>query len=106
MEQFYSWCRGENGIGFYPRQGTRVYNNFGLILFAYHSDETYEKDKSWWYIVEQYSGLAIGRGHTRAEAVQNTITAINTRGINSIKNSIRDTVEKHGWPPGVEPDFI
>lgn len=111
MDRFYSYCRNEdNGIGFIPHDGSRVKNTFGLTLYVYHSNETYDykngKGKSWWYVVEERTGLAMGRGHTRKEAIDNALTAINMRGVEVVKQDIEDTVAKHGLPPHLQPTYL
>ena len=106
MDRFYMYCRDDNGIGFRPNKGTRVKNSFGLTLYVYHSKETYDKDERWWYVVEEQTGLSFGRGHTRKEAIEKAITAIETRGIDTVKEEIENAVKKHGLPPHLMPTYL
>ena len=106
MDRFYAMAMDDGTMGFYPRQGTRVKNNFGLTLYVYKSNEAYERDSYWWYVVEERTGLSFGRGHTRKEAIEKAITAIETRGIDTVKEEIENAVKKHGLPPHLMPTYL
>ena len=106
MDKFYSYAIDDGTAGFYPRNGSRVKNDFGLTLYVYHSNETYDKDKAWWYVVEERTGLSFGRGKTRSEAIKNALTSIKMRGIETVKQSIELAVEKHGLPPNLQPTYL
>lgn len=106
MDRFYAMAMDDGTMGFYPRQGTRVKNNFGLTLYVYKSNEAYERDSYWWYVVEERTGLSFGRGHTRKEAIENALTAIDTRGIDTIRKMIDNSVEKYGLAPHLRPTYL
>lgn len=106
MDKFYCYRRDDGFMGFYPQSGTRVKNDYGLSLYVYKSTETYEDEKYWWYVVEERTGLSFGRGHTRKEAITNALTAIEMRGVDSVKKSIELAVEKHGLPPHLQPTYL
>ena len=106
MERFFSYANDNGYMGFYPRYGTRVKNDYGLTLYVYKSNETYEANAYWWYVVEERTGLSLGRGHTRKEAIAKCLTAIETRGIDTIRKDIDLAVEKHGPPPNLQPTYL
>ena len=106
MDRFYAFANDNGTMGFYPRQGTRVKNNFGLTLYVYKSNEAYERDSYWWYVVEERTGLSFGRGHTRKEAITKALTAIETRGIDTIREGIDLAVEKYGTSPLYRPTYL
>ena len=106
MDRFYAFAMDDGTMGFYPRQGTRVKNNFGLTLYVYKSTETYDKDAYWWYVVEERTGLSFGRGHTRKEAISKALTAIETRGIDTVRKGIDLAIEKNGLPPNLQPTYL
>ena len=106
MDRFYAMAMDDGTMGFYPRQGTRVKNDFGLTLYVYKSNEAYERDSYWWYVVEERTGLSFGRGHTRKEAINNALTAIETRGIDTIRKGIDLAVQKYGVSPMCKPTYL
>lgn len=106
MDKFYCYRRDNGIMGFYPQSGSRVKNEFGLTLYVYHSNESYDKDKTWWYVVEERTGMSFGRGHTRTEAIRNALTAIETQGIKLVNESIELAVEKNGLPPQLRPTYL
>ena len=100
MHKFYTLWRENGELVHKEISGTPVDNHFGLELSAYHSSETYDSgDKRWWYVVEESVGLAIGRGHTKAEAINNALCAISSRGIENVRADIEKHIEIYGLTP-------
>lgn len=106
MDRFYAMAMDDGTMAFYPRQGTRVKNNFGLTLYVYKSNEPYKPDKYYWYVVEERTGLSLGRGETRKEAIENALTAIETRSIDTIRKGIDLAIEKYGISPMCKPTYL
>lgn len=105
-KDFYAYVRIENGFDWLKHSGTVVDNEFGFDLYAYHSKESYDKEKYWWYVVEGKTGTAFGRGHTRAEAIKLAKQAIEFRGVESIKEQINTWCDKYGESPLYRPTFL
>lgn len=104
--RFYTLNRGMDGMDYILREGFSVSNDFGLSLSVYKSSETYEKDKFFWYVVEESTGLSVGKGHTKAEAIRAALEAIEMRGIESVRKTIENAIEKYGLTPDHRPTYL
>ena len=95
---------GNDQADFRKREGTELKNEYGLELAVswcermLGADRLYKKIK-WWTVTELHTGLAMGEGETRKEAVERTFLGIEFAGIDVIKQKIADFITEHGESP-------
>ena len=103
MQDFYSLTHN----GFVKRKGNFVPNDLGFELYAYHSDETIDFEKgTWWYVVEATSGLAAGKGRTKAKAIELALESIEQQGYDVIKKMVDASIDKYGMTPDHRPCYL
>lgn len=100
MEKFYILTRSStNELYFIRKDGYRVQNDYGLDLFVYKSNETFEANKFWWYVVEGRTGMSLANGTTKSEAVLNALIMIPQQGVDAIKARIEKSEKLYGTSP-------
>ena len=104
MKDFYIRSRTDQGYIWKPMKGDVVKNDFGLSLFVYHSKEPIAKNgkATWWYIVEESTGLSVTKGATKKEAVENAL-AMKPTTVAYIRKAIMQYTKKNGYPPHYIP---
>ena len=104
MKEFYILSRDEHGFTWKPMKGDVVKNDFGLSMFVYHSKELIAKNgkSTWWYVVEESTGLSVTKGGTKKEAVENAL-AMKPTTVAYIRNAITRQTKKNGYPPNYVP---
>lgn len=98
-ETFFVFGRRNGKFGYFPQEGTRLDNDTGFSLFVYENPGTYEKDRHWWCVVEETSGVAVSHGHNRKEAIDLAESAIREVGAETMQKSIDNHHTRFGWPP-------
>lgn len=101
-KNFYSLCRYRDKVtkklkaGYLPREGFDVPNDFHLDLAVYHSKE---EDGSW-YVVDTRTGLSVGQGYTRKEAVSSSLERLSTVDMDEYNKAAAKVAAQYGPCPG------
>ena len=116
-KKFYALCRykdkadGLMKLGYLPREGFDVPNEFNLDLVVYRT----EKEGDWkanfkrvkvWYVVDCDCGLQIGEGETKNKAIENALFHLNDIDFEMYKKKSQDVREQYGDPPGKRISYL
>lgn len=105
-KKFYSLCRyidkTDNNIkvGYMPREGDDVPNNFGFDLAVYRAKDKECSDYGTWYVVDARTGLSVSEGDTKKEAVANVLSRLESFSEDKYKEAVLSVEKAYGPVPG------
>ena len=107
---FYTFCRyidktdGSVKMGYLPREGFNVPNDFLLDLGVYKATDssaaTNWKETTTWFVVDCRCGLSVASGSTKKEAVQNALDRLGKIDMEVYNKKAYSHVETYRYPPG------
>ena len=107
---FYGFSRyvdktdGKTKMGYLPREGFNVPNDFLLDLAVYKATDpsaaTNWKEATTWFVVDCRCGLSIASGSTKKEAIQNALDRLSKTDMELYNKKAYHHVETYGYPPG------
>jgi len=98
--KFYGFSRytdktdGITKVGYLPREGYNVPNDFLLDLAVYKAESTY------WFVVDCRCGLSVGSGGTKKEAIENALDKLSKVDMETYNKKTYEHVTTYGYPPG------
>ncbi len=108
-KKFYSFCRynetDNDGnkvltLGYLPREGYVVPNDFGLDLAVYRDKKGVGVLPNLWYVIDCYCGLSVGSGCTKKEAIANSFDRLSKVDMELYRKKQIAVIDEHGEPPG------
>lgn len=107
---FYGFSRyidktdGITKMGYLPREGFNVPNDFFLDLAVYKATDssaaTNWKECTTWFVVDCRCGLSVGSGGTKKEAIENALDKLSKVDMNAYNKKTYEHVATYGYPPG------
>lgn len=111
---FYALCRyvdktdGSAKCGYLPKEGYDVPNDLGIKLSVYKSVEQDIccLDKTVWHVTDVESGLEVGKGDTKKDAIHNAIKSLSMVGKERLEAQRRKIREQYGEMPGYRISWL
>lgn len=108
--KFYSLSRykdktdGNMKIGYLPREGEAVPNDFSLELFVYRATDssaaTNWKEVKTWFVVDEDCGLSVASGNTKKEAINKALEILAKVDMELYHKKREKSIETYGPVPG------
>lgn len=109
-KMFYAFSRytdktdGSVKIGYLPREGYPVPNDYLLELAVYKATDsaaaTNWKEATTWFVVDCRCGLSVAGGNTKKEAIGNALDKLGKVDMELYGKKVYEHCTKYGFPPG------
>lgn len=91
-------------IGYLPREGEAVPNDFSLELSVYRATDssaaTNWKEAKTWFVVDEDCGLSVSSGSTKKEAIANALERLAKTDMELYNKKKEKVLETYGPVPG------
>lgn len=97
-------------IGYLPREGEAVPNDFSLSLSVYRATDssaaTNWKEVKTWFVVDEECGLSVASGSTKKEAIANALERLAKIDMELYNKKKDEVLEAYGPVPGREVMYL
>ena len=89
----------DGAIRFLKKSGWKVENDMGIDLFVYKGISTHDPNLPMWFVIEERSGLAVGRGTAKKYAIADAEERLSRISTDEFLRQVDRSCEKLGVSP-------